>query len=251
MARARRPTHFRPPDRGGPPIPGTSSSPRCRTTCGRPWARFSCGSSSCAATRSTPGPPVRRRRSSAGVRDLRDMVLRFLDMAQVLSRTMQPRMGSRRSRGGGRRGPGDGKGEREDEGRAPGERGRRRRSLRCVQIAAACSAASSAWSPTPCSPRPSGGTVEVRVEGAGDRVLFRVRDSGPGMEATRPPRSAESLAAGTAPTAAGSGSPSPSASLGCTGARCVRPARGRAAAPCSPSSCRSRPRPRSPDGGTR
>jgi signal transduction histidine kinase len=149
-----------------------------------------------------PGPARAVEKIEAGVRDLRDMVLRFLDMAQVLSRTMQLEWDAAD--------PGAAvdaaldtvkanaktKGVRLEstvDGLLPPLRADRR----CVLRGLECLVANA----LECTP--VGGSVEVSVEGADGRILFRVRDSGPGMGRDAAAALDEALAAGIAPDGSG------------------------------------------------
>ena len=137
-----------------------------------------------------------------GVRDLRDMVLRFLDMAQVLSGTMQLEWDAADPAASVDaaletvKANAKTKGVRLEsavDGALPPLRADRR----CVLRALECLVANALQ----CTP--TGGSVEVRVESTDDRVLFRVRDSGPGLERGAAAAQSEALAAGVAPDGSG------------------------------------------------
>jgi signal transduction histidine kinase len=141
-------------------------------------------------------------RIESSVRDLRDMVLRFLDMAQVLSSTLNleaeavdplalvdAALGTIRANA-------ETKGVRLEtafEPPLPPLRADPRflgHGLECLLTNAVQST-------------PPGGSVEIRVEGAEGRIRFRVRDTGAGLRPEALASLSDGLAAGVAPEGAG------------------------------------------------
>ncbi|HEY7516000.1 MAG TPA: HAMP domain-containing sensor histidine kinase [Vicinamibacteria bacterium] len=141
-------------------------------------------------------------RVETSVRDLRDMILRFLDMSQVLSGTLgleaedvDPRALVDAALETVRAGA-ETKGVRlvtAFDASMPPLRADARslsRGLECL-LANALRAT------------PPGGSVEVRVEGTSDRISFRVRDSGAGLRPEGLASLREALAAGIVPDGGG------------------------------------------------
>jgi signal transduction histidine kinase len=148
------------------------------------------------------GPARAAEKIECGVRDLRDMVLRFLDMAQVLSRTINLEWEAADPAASVEAALETVKANAHTKGVrlesvVDGDLPPLRADRRCVLRGLECLVANALLS------TPPGGTVEVRVEGAGNRVLFRVRDSGPGLARDAAAALSESLAAGIAPDGSG------------------------------------------------
>src|SRR5262245_30345080 len=141
-------------------------------------------------------------RIESGVRDVRDMVLRFLDLAQILAgarglevedvdplTVVDAALGAARANA-------ETKGvrlERARDSKAPPLRA----DPRCLRHGLE-SLVTNALQATP-----PGGFVEVRVEGARDRIRFRVSDGGPGLRPEAVASLTEELAAGGPPESGG------------------------------------------------
>jgi signal transduction histidine kinase len=149
------------------------------------------------------GPEASRaaERIETGVRDLRDMVLRFLDMAQILSDRRSLELDD------------------VDAGAAVDDALKACWSIaevKGVRLQAALDASPSFRADRGCVARgleslianavrttPPGGSVDVRVESAADRVRFRVSDTGFGLRPETLSSISEALAAGLAPEGGG------------------------------------------------
>jgi signal transduction histidine kinase len=133
-----------------------------------------------------------------GVHDVRDMVLRFLEMAQILSGTLPLEVEATDPVSAG---------EAALAASAPAAEAKGvhmlsaldrsvppvRADARCLRHAAACLVENAVQA------TPPGGTVEVRLEQERERMLLRVRDSGPGLAAAEAAALSESLASGLVP----------------------------------------------------
>jgi signal transduction histidine kinase len=138
----------------------------------------------------------------SGVRDVRDMILRFLEMGQILSGTLTLEIETTDPAAvvdaavATSKTSADAKGVRVtsavDRSVAP-----IRADGRCLRHALSCLVAHAVQS------TPAGGSVDVLVERAADRLAFRVRDSGPGLGAADAAALDEELAAGLTPDVGG------------------------------------------------
>jgi signal transduction histidine kinase len=137
-----------------------------------------------------------------GVRDLRDMVLRFLDMAQLLSGTLRAEMDSTDPAAvvdaalAAVKASAEVKGVRLEAVLDPSLPSLRA-NARCLRHALE-GLASSAVQATP-----PGGSVEIGAARAEDRILFRVRDSGAGLAPDEVASLGEALARGVTPDVGG------------------------------------------------
>jgi signal transduction histidine kinase len=138
----------------------------------------------------------------AGVRDVRDMVLRFLEMSQILSGTLPLEIAATDPASAvdaaveAAKVSADAKGveivSALDRSLPPIPA-----DARCLRHALAGLIASAVQS------TPAGGLVQVSVERGDDRVAFHVRDAGPGLGGAEAAALAEDLAAGLTPGVGG------------------------------------------------
>ncbi len=138
----------------------------------------------------------------SGVRDVRDMVLRFLEMGQILSGRLPLEIEALDPAAVVDAAVETSKTSAEAKGvRVLGTADKSlppiRADGRCLRHAVSCLVASAVHS------TPAGGVVEVFAEPAGDGVAFRVSDSGPGLAAAEAAALAEELAAGLTPGVGG------------------------------------------------
>src|SRR5262245_43498597 len=141
-------------------------------------------------------------RIERGVHDVREMVLRFLEMAQILSGTLSLELdptdpvSAVEAALAACASTAEAKGVQVlsslDPALPP-----LRVDGRCLRHAVTCLVGNAIQSTAP------GGSVEVRVEREKDRMLFRVRDSGPGLAPEDAEALAESLRSGLTPDVGG------------------------------------------------
>jgi signal transduction histidine kinase len=133
-----------------------------------------------------------------GVHDVRDMVLHFLEMAQILSGTLPLEVEATDPVSAVEAALAASATAAEAKGvhvlialdrSVPPVRA----DARCLRHAAACLVANAVQA------TPPGGSVEVRLEQERERMLIRVRDSGPGLAAAEAAAIAQSLASGLVP----------------------------------------------------